>query len=114
MRVLVIPDPPELRETPWPNRKAAHSHDTCMSTRSGRNKQGNVNRDLDENHEINIVEADDEIVFNFHSNATEGNTNANSVNLMATTAPSRKLPHECNAKELSKVSANRLQLSLPQ
>ena len=28
MRVLVIPDPPELRGTPRPNRKAARSRDT--------------------------------------------------------------------------------------
>ena len=30
MRVLGIPDLPELRETPRPNRKAARSHDTCL------------------------------------------------------------------------------------
>ena len=40
MRLLGIPDPPELRETPRPNRKAARSRDTCnRNFMSGVSKQ---------------------------------------------------------------------------
>ena len=34
MHLLEIPDQPELRETPWPNRKAARSHDTYANKKA--------------------------------------------------------------------------------